>query len=51
LWLCRAATNFAKLHAAPSISIRQLKAKVEVEGGLKAAALGIYLPEVAQPLG
>jgi hypothetical protein len=34
-----------------SISIRQLKAKVEVEGGLKAAALAIYLPEVAQPLG
>jgi hypothetical protein len=24
---------------------------VEVEGGLKAAALAIYLPEVAQPLG
>jgi hypothetical protein len=34
-----------------SISIRQLKAKVEVEGGLKSAALAIYLPEVAQPLG
>ena len=34
-----------------SISIRQLKAKVEVESGLKAAALAIYLPEVAQPLG
>ena len=34
-----------------STSIRQLKAKVEVEGGLKAATLAIYLPEVAQPLG
>jgi hypothetical protein len=34
-----------------SISIRQLKAKVEVESGLKAAALAINLPEVAQPLG
>jgi hypothetical protein len=34
-----------------SISIRQLKVKVEVESGLKAAALAIYLPEVAQPLG
>jgi hypothetical protein len=34
-----------------SISIRQLKTKVEVEGGLKAAALAIYLPEVAQQLG
>jgi hypothetical protein len=34
------------------ISIRQqLKAKVEIESGLKAAALAIYLPEVAQPLG
>jgi hypothetical protein len=34
-----------------SISIRQLKAKVAVESGLTAAALAIYLPEVAQPLG
>jgi hypothetical protein len=29
----------------------QLKAKVEVETGLKAATLAIYLPAVAQPLG
>jgi hypothetical protein len=36
---------------ATSISIRQLKAKAEVGGGLKAVTLAIYLPEVAQPLG
>ena len=34
-----------------SISILQLKAKVEVEAGLKAATLAIYLPEATRPLG
>jgi hypothetical protein len=32
-------------------SVLQLKAKVEVEAGLLAAALAIYSPEVARPLG
>jgi hypothetical protein len=35
----------------PSVSILQLKAKVEVEAGLKAATLSIYMPEVERPLG
>ena len=34
-----------------SISILQLKAKVEVEAGLKAVTLAIYLPEATRPLG
>ena len=34
-----------------SISILQLKAKVEAEAGLKAATLAIYLPEATRPLG
>jgi hypothetical protein len=34
-----------------STSILQLKAKVEVEAGLLAATLSIYLPEVDRPLG
>jgi hypothetical protein len=42
--LCQIACN-------TSISIWQLKAKVEVEAGLKASTLAIYLPEVTQPLG
>jgi hypothetical protein len=42
--LCQIACN-------TSISIQQIKAKVEVEAGLKAATLAIYLPEVTQPLG
>jgi hypothetical protein len=33
-----------------STSIKQLKAKVEVEAGIKAAALFIYHPEVNRPL-
>ena len=35
----------------PSVSILQLKAKVEVEAGLEARTLAIYMPEVERPLG
>jgi hypothetical protein len=34
-----------------SVSILQLKAKVEVEAGLKARTLAIYMPEIERPLG
>ena len=35
----------------PSDSILQLKAKVEVEAGLKARTLAIYMPDIERPLG
>jgi hypothetical protein len=34
-----------------SVSILQLKAKVEVEAGLEARTLAIYMPEIERPLG
>ena len=34
-----------------SVSIMQLKAKVEVEAGLEARNLAIYMPEIERPLG
>ena len=34
-----------------SVSIMQLKAKVEVEAGLEARTLAIYMPEIERPLG
>jgi hypothetical protein len=34
-----------------SVSIMQLKAKVEVEAGLEALTLAIYMPEIERPLG
>ena len=34
-----------------SVSILQLKVKVEVEAGLKARTLAIYMPEIERPLG
>jgi hypothetical protein len=34
-----------------SVSIMQLKAKVEVETGLEARTLAIYMPEIERPLG
>ena len=35
----------------PSVSILQLKAKVEVEAGLEARTLAIYMPDIERPLG
>ena len=34
-----------------SVSIQQLKANVEVEAGLEARTLDIYMPEIERPLG
>jgi hypothetical protein len=51
LWLCQGGDTVCKITCNASISILQLKTKVEVEAGLKAATLAIYLPEATRPLG
>ena len=42
--------QFCRITCSSSTSIHQLKAKVEVEAGLPAATMAIYLPEVDRPL-
>jgi hypothetical protein len=37
--------------ATGAASIKQFKDQVEVEGGLKADTLAMYLPQIEQPLG
>ena len=43
--------QICRIACAPSASILQLKVKVEVEAGLEAATLAIYMPEIERPLG
>jgi hypothetical protein len=43
--------QICRIACGPSASILQLKVKVEVEAGLEAATLAIYMPEIERPLG